>query len=64
MTNLNSLCARVLKGKYYPHGDFMSAGKKKNVSHTWRAILAGRKVLELGLIKGIGDGTTTHVWDD
>jgi len=35
MTNPDSLCARVLKGKYYPQGDFMSAGKKKNASHTW-----------------------------
>jgi hypothetical protein len=64
MTNPDSLCATVLKGKYYPHGNFMSAGKKKNASPTWRAILAGRKVLEVGLIKRIGDGTTTHAWDD
>jgi len=34
MTNPDSLCARVLKGKYYPQGDFMSVGKKKNSSHT------------------------------
>jgi hypothetical protein len=59
MMNPDSLCARVLKGKYFPHGNFMTAGKKKNSSHTWRAIIAGRKVLELGLIKRIGDGTST-----
>jgi hypothetical protein len=29
MTNPSSLCARVLKGKYYPHGDFMIATKKE-----------------------------------
>jgi hypothetical protein len=41
----DSLCAKVLKGKYYPHGYFLSARKKKHASHTWRAILAGRKAL-------------------
>jgi hypothetical protein len=32
MTNLTSLYARVLKGKYYPIGDFMSACRKENCS--------------------------------
>lgn len=58
------LCARVLHGKYLPNCDFMSASKKKNASHTWRAILAGRKVLEMGCIKRIGDGSTTNIWRD
>jgi hypothetical protein len=62
--NPDSLCAKVLKGKYFPHGNFMTAGKKKNSSHTWRAIVAGRKVRELGLIKRIGDGTSTNIWND
>ncbi|CAL4932085.1 unnamed protein product [Urochloa decumbens] len=64
MTNPESLCARVLKGKYFPHGDFLGSRNKKNSSHTWRAILAGRKVLELGLIKRIGDGLSTNIWSD
>jgi hypothetical protein len=64
MSNPESLCARVLKGKYYPQGYFMTATKKKNASHTWRAILAGRKVLEIGFIKRIGDGTSTKIWED
>jgi hypothetical protein len=58
------LCAKVLKGKYYPQGDFLSARKKKHASHTWRAILARWKALNLGLIKRIGDGTQTNVWTD
>ncbi|GJM95313.1 hypothetical protein PR202_ga12030 [Eleusine coracana subsp. coracana] len=64
MTNSNSLCARVLKGKYFPNSDFLAARKKKNSSHTWRAILAGRKALELGLIRRIGDGSLTSIWND
>ena len=60
----DSLCARVLKGKYYNEGNFMSAGNKRNSSHTWKAILYGREALKLGLIKRIGDGATTKIWEE
>jgi hypothetical protein len=42
----------------------MSSRRKKNSSHTWRAILTGRSVLELGLICHIGNGTSTNIWTD
>ena len=64
MVTPESLCTRVLKGRYYPNYDFMSATKKKGASHTWRAILAGRKVLQMGCIRCIGDGITTNIWRD
>jgi hypothetical protein len=34
MSNPDSLCAKVLKGKYFPQGDFMTVRKKKNSSFT------------------------------
>jgi hypothetical protein len=40
----------------------MEATRKKHASHTWRAILNGREVLKQGLIRRIGDGTTTDIW--
>jgi hypothetical protein len=64
MTNPTSLCARVLKGRYFPNDDFMTTHKKKNASHTWRAILASGSVLELGLIRRIRDDTSTNIWND
>lgn len=64
MVSPESLCARVLKGKYYHNCDFMSATKKKNASHAWRAILADRKVLQMGCIRRIGDGSATNIWRD
>jgi hypothetical protein len=64
MSNPSSLCARVLKGKYFPTGEFLTARKKKNSSHTWRAILTGRSVLQRGLIRRIGDGSSTDIWND
>lgn len=64
MERPDSLCARVLKGRYFYDTDFLCAARKKHASHTWRAILAGRDVLTKGLVKRIGDGLTTNIWRD
>jgi hypothetical protein len=64
MVRPDSLYAKVLKGKCYPHGDFISATKKKKSSETWRAILWGREALEKGLIKRIGPGDSVNIWTD
>ena len=64
LTNPTSLCARVLKGKYFPHTSFLQATIPKSASLTWRAIVAGRKALEAGLIHRIGDGSSTSIWND
>jgi hypothetical protein len=37
---------------------------KKNCLHTWWAILKGRYVLDLGLMRRTGDGSTTNIWSD
>lgn len=58
-----SLCARVLKGKYYPSSDFLSTTKKRRSSVTWRSIPHGRDVLKRGLINRVGPGEI-NVWED
>lgn len=64
LMNPNSLCARVMKRRYFPETDFMQATVPRAASATWRAIVAGRAALEAGLIKRVGDGTTISVWQD
>lgn len=64
ITKPESLCARVLKGRYYHDTSFMETTRRKHSSRTWRAILAGRKVLQRGLIRRICDGSSTNVWHD
>lgn len=59
-----SLCAQVLKDKYYPHGEFMSATRKRNSSDTRKAIVHGRDALKRGLMKRIAPGTSINVWED
>jgi hypothetical protein len=64
INNPDSLCARVLKGHYYHDSDFLAATRRKHASQTWREILAGRDVLQKGLVRRIGDGQTTNIWHD
>jgi hypothetical protein len=64
VTRPDSLCARVLKGRYYHDRSFLANTRKKHASHTWRAILAGKEALDRGLIRRIGDGTSTLIWGD
>lgn len=64
LTRPESLCARMLKGRYFHDGDFMGNTRRGHASHTWRAILAGKEVLAKGLIKRIGNGASTEIWND
>jgi ribonuclease HI len=64
LQNPESLCARILKGRYFHDTNFLQATRKNHSSHTWRAILQGREVLTLGLIRRIGNGESTNVWTD
>jgi hypothetical protein len=59
-----SLCARVLNGKYYPNCSFLEAARRKKSSETWQAILFGRQALAKGLIKRIGPGDSIDIWKD
>ena len=64
LTQPNSLCARVLKGKYFPNTDFLQATIPRSSSAIWRAIIAGRSALETGLIKRVVNGSDISVWTD
>jgi len=59
----SSPCARILRGKYFPNGDFLTATKRRRCSETWRAILHRRDVLKKGLITRIGPGEV-DIWQD
>ncbi|GJN34287.1 hypothetical protein PR202_gb22936 [Eleusine coracana subsp. coracana] len=61
MTKPDSLCARVLRGRYFHGLDFLSATRKRHERQTWRAILARLEVLKKGLTRRIGNGATTRI---
>lgn len=60
----DSLCARLLKAKYFPRGSLVDTVPHVNASQTWQAILYGLELLKKGLIWRIGNGTSVRIWRD
>jgi hypothetical protein len=59
-----SLCARVLRAKYYPQGDILKAGPKAGSSYTWQSIMAGLSTFKRGYIWRVGNGERINIWTD
>jgi hypothetical protein len=59
----SSLSARILKAVYFPSGDFLATQLGPRPSRIWRSILDGRDVLKQGLIRRIGTGESTEIWN-
>lgn len=59
-----SLCARLLKDVYFPDRTVLTAELGSHPSHIWRLIIEGRDLLKQGIIKRIGNGTSTHIWTE
>ena len=64
LQNPLSLSARILKSIYYPDSDIFGASLGSHPSQIWRAILDGRDIMVQGLVRRIGDGTSTKIWED
>jgi hypothetical protein len=60
----DSLCARVLKAKYYPNGRLEDTVFSGNASSTWQAITHGLDLLKKGLIWRVGNGQSIRIWRD
>ncbi|CAM0949281.1 unnamed protein product [Alopecurus aequalis] len=59
-----SLCARLLKAKYYPSGELLDTVFPKNASPCWQGITHGLELLKQGMIWRINSGTKIRVWRD
>lgn len=60
----NSLCARLVKARYYPNGNLIDTSFCSNPSQTWQAITHGLELLKKGIIWRIGCGTQVKIWRD
>ncbi|XP_043815337.1 uncharacterized protein LOC122724442 [Manihot esculenta] len=61
LVDTNSLLYRVLKAKYFPNGDFLSARLGSNYSFVWKSILSSQQMLQHGVRWRIGDGKQVFV---
>ena len=60
----DSLCARVLKSKYYPHGELIDTVFASEASPVWRGIEYGLELLKAGLVWRIGHGRKVNIQRD
>lgn len=59
--NPNSLWARVLKAKYFPHNSLQDSKSTLLASHIWKAIHQGSRHLFRGMLWILGNGSQVNV---
>ena len=64
LDNPDSLCARLLRAKYYPHGNLLDIVFPASSSAVWKGIVHGLDLLKKGIIWRVGDGTLVKTWRD
>jgi hypothetical protein len=62
--NPSSLCARVLKAKYYPHGNLLDTVFSSDPSPVWKGVELGLQLLKEGIINRIDNGKKTQILRD
>jgi hypothetical protein len=60
----DSLCARLLRAKYYPNGNLLDTAFVQNTSQSWQGVMHGLELLKTGAIRRIGSGSQVHIWRD
>jgi hypothetical protein len=58
----DSLCAQLLKAKYYPNGDLLDTSFPSQTSPTWKALLHCLELIKRGAIWRVADGTRIKIW--
>jgi hypothetical protein len=59
-----TLCAQVLRAKYFPYGSILDVMAKGGISYTWRSVLKGAQLVKKGLIWRVGNGNSIDIWTD
>ena len=60
----NSICAKLLKAKYFPNGNILDTVFTGDASPAWRGIEHGLSLLKRGTIWRIRNGSKTRIWRD
>jgi hypothetical protein len=60
----DSLCARLLKAKYYPVGELTNTSFIKNASPGWQGVMHGLELLKKGIVWRVGNGKKIRIWRD
>jgi hypothetical protein len=58
----DSLCARVLKAKYFPNGSLLDTAFPSDSSASWKGVEHGLALLKKGIIWRVGNGESIKIW--
>ncbi|XP_027062844.1 uncharacterized mitochondrial protein AtMg00310-like [Coffea arabica] len=61
LTNPNLLVIKVVKGRYFPKSSILDAQVKNGASWIWQSLHSSIGMLNSGLRKQVGDGTTIAI---
>jgi hypothetical protein len=60
----DSLCARVLRARYYPDGNLLKAKLKSGSSYMWRSVIHGLQTFNNRCIWRVGENDQINIWED
>jgi hypothetical protein len=60
----DTLCARLLKARYYPAGNLLDTAFIQNTSASWQGVMHGLELLKKGAIWRIGSGSQVKIFRD
>lgn len=63
LKNRETLSARILKAVDFPNTTILQAEVGSHPSQIWRSIIEGRDILKQEIIKRIGNGESTEIWN-
>ena len=64
LENPDSLCATILRAKYFPDGDLLNGKLKKGSSFKCKSTMVGVNTLKHGYIWRVGNGQKIDIWED
>jgi hypothetical protein len=64
VTEPQSLMARTIKAKYFPHCNFFQAKQGSRPSYSWQSILKASWILKKGCFWIVGNGNNIRIWED
>jgi hypothetical protein len=64
LKNPDSLVAKIMKAKYFPHSSIMEANLGNRPSQAWRSVFAAKELVHNEAIWRVGDGKDIRVWGD
>jgi hypothetical protein len=62
--NPDSLCGHILKARYFPDGNILSATCPQEASYTWRNITKGIGFMKKGMIWWGRDVESIDIWNN